>query len=143
MCQNLWNILALPLSTRNLGATVNLLDRGFDCPGTNRHLRKMSIWLSNWLSARYIPTWSMTFLTKTQAFHNFLGKNQQKNELTNYFHPPLIPVLFEKIKAPTRNLTNPEIVKITCSYFWVLSRNLSEATLNILIRRIICSTKIL
>ena len=86
--------------------------------------------------------WSMTFLTINQAFHNFLGKNQQKNAQINYFYPPLLPVLFGKIKAPTRNLTNPEIVKVTCSYFWVLIRNLSQATLNILTRRITCSNKI-
>jgi hypothetical protein len=45
--------------------------------------------------------------------------------------------------APIRNLTNPQIVKITCSYFLGISRNLSWATRNIFTERIRCSTNIL
>jgi len=42
-----------------------------------------------------------------------------------------------------RTLTSPQMLKITCSYLWRARRNLSLATLNILIRPIRCSTPIL
>lgn len=42
-----------------------------------------------------------------------------------------------------RNLTSPHIVLTICSYLFGFHRNLSEATLNILIIRIKCSTNIL
>lgn len=47
-----------------------------------------------------------------------------------------------KTNAPMRNLTSPHIVIIICSYLRGFNRNLSEATLNILTKRIKCSTKI-
>lgn len=48
-----------------------------------------------------------------------------------------------KTKAPILNLTSPQIVIITCSYLCGFNLNLSEATLNILTKRIKCSTNIL
>ena len=46
------------------------------------------------------------------------------------------------ISARIRNLTNPQIVKITCSYLWGFNLNQSLPTRNILTDRIRCSTQI-
>ena len=44
------------------------------------------------------------------------------------------------MSAPIRNLTSPQIVKITSSYFLGFNLNLSWTTRNILTERIRCST---
>lgn len=46
------------------------------------------------------------------------------------------------MSEPILNLTNPQIVKITCSYFWGFNLNLSWTTRNIFKERIRCSTNI-
>ena len=77
-------------------------------------------------------------------FEIFIVDNYAKilSDLCKFYtdHFPAFPT--GNIKAPIRNLTIPQIVKITCSYFWGFNLNLSWATRNILTVLIRCSTKI-
>jgi hypothetical protein len=47
------------------------------------------------------------------------------------------------MREPIRNLTNPQTVKITCSYLWEFNLNRSWTTRNIFTERMRCSTNTL
>jgi hypothetical protein len=42
-----------------------------------------------------------------------------------FYHEKIGRISDGRMSAPIRNLTNPQIVIITCSYFWEFNLNLS------------------
>lgn len=46
------------------------------------------------------------------------------------------------LSVPIRNLTSPQMVRITSAYFWKFNLNRSWTNRNILTERMRCSTKI-
>jgi len=79
------------------------------------------------------------FQGKWEHFIKSFVKSTTKNTISNSGYQLLA---FNIHLRSIRTLTSPQMLKITCSYLWRARRNLSLATLNILIRPIRCSTPI-